>query len=141
MVGGYLNLDRIFADPVKAAEIFGNTAVPHVHKSEGVDSHGKSTEGLFGLECIFCAGLPGLKWGGKEYTRESWKELHGCYPFTKGTTAPQLKRNEMIMHHEEKCFHGWLKMRNHVKTHPEDAHLLTPLTPAEWTVKSISLGF
>ena len=91
--------------------------------------------------CIFCAGLPGLKWGAKEYTRESFKELNGCYPFSKGPSAVQLKRNEVIMHHEGKCFHAWLKLRLHLKTHPEDASLLTPLTPAEWVEKSKSLGF
>ena len=142
MVGGYLNLDRIFScDVTKTEAIFGNASIPHVRKNEGLDSKGNPNEGLFGLECIFCAGLPGLKWGGKEYTRESWKEMHGCYPFTKGSTAPQLKRSEVIMHHEEKCFHGWLRLRNYVKSHPEDAALLTPLNPAEWAAKSRSLGF
>ncbi len=45
------------------------------------------------------------------------------------------------MHHEEKCFHGWLRLRNYVKSHPEDAALLTPLNPTEWAAKSKSLGF
>jgi len=125
MIAGYFNFAGV---STRMPELFGTSRVPHTARSQRRD-------GLFGISCFMCCDK-GIT---KEYSHKEYEDLFGNKPYDKN--ARRIERDEVIVHHESKCFKVWSLARAHVKLHPEDAHILTPLTGPEWQVVATSLGF
>jgi len=125
LVGGHFNFAAVGN---RMATIFSTSRVPHSTRSSRAD-------GLWGVDCFICCD----KGIDTEFTPKEYEKKFGNKPYEKD--ARSIAGNEVIVHHECRCYRVWGLARNHVKSHPDDAHILSPLTALEWKSVAASMGF